>query len=470
MSNTSKIWGGRFSDNVNEFVQSFTASIGFDKRLAPADIEGSKQHSRMLVNIGVLTKAEGEAILLGLDQVLEEITVGTFHWSEELEDVHMNIESRLIELVGDTGRKLHTGRSRNDQVATDVRLWLSREIDEILRLIYQCQQSIVELAEPHTATIMPGFTHLQSAQPITFAHHLLAWFEMLERDRSRLLDCQERVKVSPLGSAALAGTSFDIDREFTRAQLGFTEVSRNSLDAVSDRDFAIEFLSSASLIMVHLSRWSEELVYWSSSPVRMVELPDAYCTGSSIMPQKKNPDIPELVRGKAGRVIGNLTSLLVLMKGQPLAYNRDNQEDKEPLFDTVDTVSDCLRAFAGMIPEIRPNVERMLDLASEGHPTATDLADWLVRKDVPFRDSHRISGQLVALAESKGCNLADLALSEMREISGVFDESVYEVLELENSVKSRSHVGGTAPETVATEIARIQKLLLNRYSDLREAT
>lgn len=461
-ADTTKMWGGRFSESTNEFVQRFTASVDFDKRLYAYDIQGSKQHARMLAHVGVLTQDESNEIVDGLAAIQVEIEEGKFHWSQELEDVHMNIEARLIELIGDTGRKLHTGRSRNDQVATDIRLWLSDQIDSIVQQIDDCQHSIVALAKEHVATIMPGFTHLQSAQPITFAHHLLAWFEMIERDRVRILEQKERVLVSPLGAAALAGTSYPIDREFTRDKLGFIETSRNSLDAVSDRDFAMEFCSAASILLIHLSRWCEELVLWNSSPIGMITLPDSFCTGSSIMPQKRNPDVAELVRGKTGRIVGNLNALLLLMKGQPLAYNRDNQEDKEPLFDTVDTVCDCLLAMSSLIPEIVPNVDRMLELARTGYPTATDLADWLVRNGIPFRDSHEIVGKVVALAESKSCELVDLKLDELRSIHSAFDETVYQVLSVESSVNARNHVGGTAPDTVAAELARITKLFVAR--------
>ena len=456
------MWGGRFSNSTDNFVQGFTSSVQFDQRLYAHDIEGSIQHARMLSHIGVLTAEERDEIVDGLRQVKAEIESSQFSWSVELEDVHMNVEARLIELIGDTGRKLHTGRSRNDQVATDMRLWLSDQVNQILIQIDQCEKSIVDLAQAHIRTIMPGFTHLQSAQPISFAHHLLAWFEMMERDRERLSQLQDRIKVLPLGSAALAGTSYPIDREYVRAQLGFTHVSRNSLDAVSDRDFVIEFISVSSLLMVHLSRWCEEIIFWNSSPVALVTLPDELCTGSSIMPQKKNPDVPELVRGKTGRVIGNLNSLLMLMKAQPLAYNKDNQEDKEPLFDTVDTVTDCLTAMTSLIGGLEPNTERMYQLASAGYPTATDLADWLVRRDIPFREAHEIVGKVVSYAEKKGCELVELSLEEFLQFSSIFDETIYDVLSVEASINARSHIGGTASSTVETEIARIRKVLTTR--------
>ena len=461
----SKMWGGRFEGSTDAFVQKFTASVEFDKRLFKYDIEGSKQHARMLYQVGALSFDEQAQILEGLEKIKAEIEQDRFDWSVELEDVHMNIEARLIEMIGDPGRKLHTGRSRNDQVATDIRLWLDDQINEIVKQIHECQKGIVDLAEANLTTLMPGFTHLQSAQPVSFAHHLLAWFEMIERDRNRFLENQERVRVSPLGAAALAGTTYPIDREFTRANLGFTTISRNSLDAVSDRDFAIEFVSTASILMVHLSRWCEEIVFWNSSPIGMISLPDSHCTGSSIMPQKKNPDVAELVRGKTGRVVGHLNALLMLMKSQPLAYNKDNQEDKEPLFDSVDTVRNCLYAMSTLICEIQPNTERMYELASAGFPTATDLADWLVRKGVTFRDSHEIVGQVVVHAENNGCQLNQLTLNQLRSIYDGFDASAFDVLSIESAVKARNHVGGTAPDTVKAEIARINKLFLSRTTD-----
>ncbi|NND44109.1 MAG: argininosuccinate lyase, partial [Xanthomonadales bacterium] len=385
---TSTLWGGRFLEATDAFVQRFTASVAFDARMASQDIAGSLAHARMLHSAGVLSAEELAAIEGGLDQVQAEIEAGDFAWSVELEDVHMNIEARLTELIGAAGKKLHTGRSRNDQVATDIRLYLREAIDAIGAELTRLQRGTIELAQANTTTIMPGFTHLQTAQPVVFGHHLLAWNEMLERDYGRLIDCRARLNRSPLGAAALAGTTYPIDREHTAQALGFDAPTENSLDSVSDRDFAIEFVSCAALLMTHLSRISEELVLWTSAQFNFVTLPDRFCTGSSIMPQKKNPDVPELVRGKVGRVNGHLVGLLTLMKSQPLAYNKDNQEDKEPLFDTVDTVLDSLRAFADMVPAIVPNADAMREAARRGFSTATDLADYLVGKGMPFRDAH----------------------------------------------------------------------------------
>jgi argininosuccinate lyase len=413
----------------------------------------------MLAHVGVLSEPECAAIVKGLRQIEAEIERGEFAWTVELEDVHMNIEARLIDRIGDVGKKLHTGRSRNDQVATDVRLYLRDGIDAARGAIARLQAAILTLAETETETIMPGFTHLQVAQPVTFGHHLLAWFEMLARDAARFHDCRARVNVLPLGAAALAGTSYPIDRSYTAKLLGFDAVAENSLDAVSDRDFAIEFTAACALLMVHLSRFSEELVLWSSSQFGFIELADAFCTGSSIMPQKKNPDVPELVRGKSARVQGDLVALLTLMKGQPLAYNKDNQEDKEPLFDALDTALDCLRAFADMIPGIRVNRDNMLRAARQGYATATDLADYLVRKGVPFRDAHEIVGRAVRLGIDTGRDLAELELAELRELSARIEDDVYEVLTLEGSVKARSHLGGTAPVQVRKAIARARQRL-----------
>ena len=382
---TNQSWGGRFNEPVNEFVARFTASVSFDQRLFEQDIKGSIAHATMLAKVGVLSESEKKSIIDGLNEIGTEIRVGDFEWSQQLEDVHMNIESALTARIGDVGKKLHTGRSRNDQVATDIRLWLRDQIDEISILLTGLQKGVTRLALAEHDTIMPGFTHLQTAQPVTFGHHLLAWNEMLERDFGRLLDCRKRLNQSPLGAAALAGTTYPIDRVFTANQLGFDRPSKNSLDSVSDRDFAIEFCAFASLLTMHMSRMSEELILWASAQFQFIDLPDRFCTGSSIMPQKKNPDVPELVRGKTGRVTGHLISLLTLMKSQPLAYNKDNQEDKEPLFDTVDTVQDCLRAFADMVPAIKSNKEKMYAAAKSGFSTATDLADYLVRNGIAFR-------------------------------------------------------------------------------------
>jgi len=451
--------GGRFNEAVDAFVERFTASIDFDKRLWRHDIQGSIAHATMLAEVGVLTADECAAICSGLKAIEGEIERGEFVWRIEQEDVHMNIEARLTALVGDVGKKLHTGRSRNDQVATDIRLWLRDEIDQILLELKRLQQALLEQAEREADCIMPGFTHLQTAQPVTFGHHLLAWFEMLCRDRERLQDCRRRVNRMPLGSAALAGTSYPIKRETTAKLLGFEAICGNSLDAVADRDFAIEFCAAASLCLVHLSRFSEELVLWTSAQFQFIELPDRFCTGSSIMPQKKNPDVPELVRGKSGRVFGDLVSLLTLMKGQPLAYNKDNQEDKEPLFDAADTLRDCLRAFADMIPAIRPRREIMREAARRGFSTATDLADYLVRKGLAFRDSHEIVGSAVQYAAAQGKDLAECSLEELRRFSPSIEADVFAVLTLEGSVSARNHLGGTAPHQVRAAVVRGRELL-----------
>lgn len=459
MSSEPKPWAGRFTEATDAFVEAFTASVDFDKRLAPHDIRGSIAHASMLKRIGVLNEEECETITQGLEQILAEIERGEFSWSVKLEDVHMNIESRLTERIGEAGKKLHTGRSRNDQVATDVRLYLRHEIDRITGEILRFQQALLDLAEREADTIMPGFTHLQVAQPVTFGHHLLAWCEMLARDYERLLDCRKRVNVMPLGAAALAGTTFPLDRFYTAELLGFDRPAANSLDAVSDRDFAIEFTACASLIMMHLSRFSEELILWTSAQFGFIDLPDAFCTGSSIMPQKKNPDVPELVRGKSGRVFGHLMSLLILMKSQPLAYNKDNQEDKEPLFDTVDTLRNCLRAFADMMPHVRPNRDGMYKSAQKGYATATDLADYLVRKGVPFRDAHEIVGKAVRLGIETGRDLSQLSLTELQQLSVTIGPDVFEILTLEGSVSARKHFGGTAPEQVRAAVKRSRQRL-----------
>ena len=408
----------------------------------------------MLAHVGVLSGNECGVIVDGLRRIHAEIDAGSMQWSIANEDVHMNIESRLIEIVGDVGKRLHTGRSRNDQVATDIRLYLRDEIDGLRALMTALMTALLDIADTYADTVMPGFTHLQTAQPVTFGHHVMAWFEMLLRDRDRLTELRVRVNVMPLGSAALAGTTFPIDRAFTARELGFDAISENSLDAVSDRDFAIEFCSVASLAMMHLSRWSEELVLWSSQQFGFVDLPDRFCTGSSIMPQKKNPDVPELVRGKTGRVFGHLMGLLTLMKGQPLAYNKDNQEDKEPLFDALDTLRDCLTAMLGMLPHMDVRADRMRAAASQGYATATDLADYLVRKDVPFRDAHEIVGRCVAHALAKGAALSDLSLEELKRFSPVIEASIFDVLTLEGSINARDHIGGTAPLQVKAAIAR----------------
>ncbi|MEE4661068.1 MAG: argininosuccinate lyase [Halieaceae bacterium] len=459
---TSGVWGGRFSEPTDGFVQRFTASISFDQRMAQQDIQGSLAHAAMLHSVGVLSEEEHRAISDGLAQISEEIAGGSFAWSVELEDVHMNIEARLTELIGAAGKKLHTGRSRNDQCATDIRLYLREAIDAIAAQLTRLQAGLVQLAEREADTIMPGFTHLQTAQPVTLGHHLLAWNEMLERDFGRLQDCRSRMNRSPLGAAALAGTTYPIDREQTAAALGFDGPTGNSLDSVSDRDFAIEFVSAGAMIMTHLSRMSEELVLWTSAQFDFVRLPDRFCTGSSIMPQKKNPDVPELVRGKTGRVNGHLVALLTLMKSQPLAYNKDNQEDKEPLFDTVDTLLDCLRAFADMVPAIEPRREVMREAASRGFATATDLADYLVRRGIPFRDAHEVVGSAVAHALDAGVDLADLSLQTLREFCSDIDEDVFEFLTLEGSVAARDHFGGTAPAQVRAAAQRALGCLQQR--------
>lgn len=460
--NPAKPWGGRFSEATDAFVERFTASVGFDQRLYHHDIAGSIAHATMLASVGVLSEEEKTVIIDGLESVRADIEAGRFHWSVSLEDVHMNIEAELTKRIGITGKKLHTGRSRNDQVATDIRLYLRDEVDAIAMELIRLQRGLVELAEQEAATIMPGFTHLQTAQPVTFGHHLLAWYEMLERDYSRLMDCRKRLNQCPLGAAALAGTTYPIDRQQTSALLGFTSPTANSLDSVSDRDFAIEFTAFAALLMTHLSRASEELVLWTSSQFSFIELPDRFCTGSSIMPQKKNPDVPELVRGKTGRVNGHLVSLLTLMKSQPLAYNKDNQEDKEPVFDTVDTIKDCLRAFADMVPAIKARPEVMKAAAKRGFSTATDLADYLVRKGIPFRDSHEIVGKSVAYGLKHNKDLSEMTLKELQQFSSQIDEDVFDVLTLEGSVAARNHIGGTAPEQVRQAIIRAKETLASR--------
>ncbi|HID98756.1 MAG TPA: argininosuccinate lyase [Thiotrichaceae bacterium] len=456
---TEKPWSGRFTAQTDAFVEAFTASVSFDQRLYPYDIKGSIAHARMLAHVGVLTDAECTQIVEGLNEIEAEIDRGEFNWSVALEDVHMNIETRLTQKIGAVGKKLHTGRSRNDQVATDIRLYLRDEMDGIQADLTRLIKALVEVAEREAETLMPGFTHLQSAQPITFGHHLLAWCEMLLRDKGRLQDCRQRLNSLPLGAAALAGTSYPIDRPYTAQLLGFDTVAENSLDAVSDRDFVIEFTATAALLMMHLSRFSEELILWSSAQFQFIELSDAFCTGSSIMPQKKNPDVPELVRGKTGRVYGHLMSLLTLMKSQPLAYNKDNQEDKEPLFDTIDTLKGCLRVYADMIPTMQVQSEHMYSAAQRGFTTATDLADYLVRKGVAFRDAHEIVGKAVRHCIETGKDLHELQLDEFKGFSALIDEEVYDLLTLEGSVKARDHLGGTAPNQVRAAVRRLQERL-----------
>ena len=451
------LWSGRFSEPVSELVKRFTASVDFDRRLAEFDIDGSLAHARMLAACNIVGKEDLAAIESGLTQIRGEIRAGAFEWSLDAEDVHLNIEKRLTALVGDAGKRLHTARSRNDQVATDVRLYLRASIDDIIELLQSVQSALIELASQHTNTIMPGFTHMQVAQPVSYAHHLMAYFEMLARDAQRMGDCRKRVNRLPLGSAALAGTSFPINRQMVAKELGFDGVCENSLDAVSDRDFAIEFCSAAALTMTHLSRFCEELIIWMNPRFAFVDLADRFCTGSSIMPQKKNPDVPELIRGKTGRVNGHLVALLTLMKGQPLAYNKDNQEDKEPLFDTVDTLTASLRVFADMVGGIKVNAAAMRRAALEGFATATDLADYLVKKGLPFREAHEAVAQAVKFADGRHCDLADLKLEELQQFSALVDKDVFAALTLEGSLESRSHIGGTAPARVKAAIAKARK-------------
>jgi argininosuccinate lyase len=455
----AKVWSGRFEEPVTDLVKSFTASVVFDRRLAAYDIDGSIAHARMLRSVGILTAEDLESIERGLGQIAAEIQSGAFEWSLDAEDVHLNIERRLTALVGDAGKRLHTARSRNDQVATDVRLYLRASIDEVTRLIKGLQSALLGIAEAHTATVMPGFTHLQVAQPVSFAHHLLAYFEMLARDAQRFADCRSRLNRLPLGAAALAGTSFPIDRAMVAKALGFDGVCENSLDAVSDRDFAIEFCAASALLMTHLSRFCEELILWMSPRFGFIDLADRFCTGSSIMPQKKNPDVPELIRGKTGRVNGHLVALLTLMKGQPLAYNKDNQEDKEPLFDTVDTVTASLAVFTEMLGGLDVEVDAMRKAALEGYATATDLADYLVKKGLPFREAHEAVAKAVRHAQSAGKDLSELELSALQAFSKLIGEDVFDALTLEGSLAARSHVGGTAPETVKAAIAKARKSL-----------
>ncbi len=465
-SQPAKAWSGRFSEPVSDLVKRYTASVTFDQRMAAQDIRGSLAHAKMLARQGIIGASDFADIERGMAQIVGEIERGEFVWSLDDEDVHLNIEKRLTALVGDAGKRLHTGRSRNDQVATDIRLWLRDAIDQTLELIGDFQRNLLDIAEQHADTPMPGFTHLQVAQPVTFGHHLMAYYEMSRRDAERFADCRKRVNRLPLGSAALAGTSYPIDREFVAAELGFDEVCYNSLDAVSDRDFAIEFCAAAALLMTHLSRLSEELILWMSPRVGFIDLADRFCTGSSIMPQKKNPDVPELVRGKTGRTNGNLIALLTLMKGQPLAYNKDNQEDKEPLYDTADTVIDTLRIYADMITGIKVKADNMRGALSQGFATATDLADYLVKQGLPFRDAHEAVALAVRAAEQRGCDLPQFTLDELRaamaEVPGAAERAgpeIFAVLTIEGSLASRNHVGGTAPDQVRAAISRARKQL-----------
>jgi len=452
-------WSGRFAEPATELVQRFTASVSFDRRLAEYDIEGSVAHARMLLAVGIIGKNDLAAIEKGLVQIRSEVREGRFPWSEAHEDVHFNIERRLTELVGEPGKRLHTARSRNDQVATDVRLYLRDAIDQALSAVKSVQRALLDLADEHAETVMPGYTHLQVAQPVSYGHHLLAYFEMLARDAQRLADCRKRLNRLPLGAAALAGTSFPVDRMMVAKELGFDGVCENSIDAVSDRDFAIEFCACATLVMMHLSRFCEELVIWMNPRFGFVALADRFCTGSSIMPQKKNPDVAELIRGKTGRVNGHLVALLTIMKGQPLAYNRDNQEDKEPLFDTVDTLAMSLAVFAEMLLGIQVNRAAMEEAARQGHATATDLAEYLVKKGVAFREAHEAVAQAVRFAESRGCDLADLKLSELQRFSPAIAKDALAVLTLDGSLKSRTHLGGTAPVRVKAAIVKARKSL-----------
>jgi len=460
LANKAQAWSARFAEPVDELVQRYTASIGFDHRFALVDIEGSLAHAEMLAKQKIISATDLADIQKGMAQIKGEIEAGQFEWQLALEDVHLNIEARLTALIGDAGKRLHTGRSRNDQVATDLRLWLRSNIDEIQASLTVLRTSLLNLAETHAATIMPGHTHLQVAQPITFGHHLMAYFEMFSRDASRLADCRKRMNRLPLGAAALAGTSYPIDREWVAQKLGFDGICTNSLDAVSDRDFAIEFCAFSATLMMHVSRLSEELILWLSPRFGFIDLPDRFCTGSSIMPQKKNPDVPELARGKTGRVYGDLIALLTLMKSQPLAYNKDNQEDKEPLFDAVDTVQDTLRIFADMIPHIAVQKAVMQAAAEEGFATATDLADYLVKKGLAFRDAHEAVAHAVKACVGRKCALTDLSLSELRFACGLdtrpdlISEDIFPLLTVTGSVQSRQHPGGTAPEQVLVAVQR----------------
>ncbi|ADU96119.1 argininosuccinate lyase [Thermovibrio ammonificans HB-1] len=451
-----KLWGGRFKESTNKLVEQFTESVSYDKRLAPFDIAGSVAHVRMLAKQGILSKEEADRIVEGLHKVLEEVESGKFEWKTELEDVHMNVEKRLTELVGPVGGKLHTGRSRNDQVATDVRLYVRHEIEEVLKLLKELRRAFLKQAEEHIDVVMPGYTHLQIAQPVLYSHHMLAYYHMFKRDEERFRDTLKRVNVSPLGSAALAGTSYPLDREFTAELLGFEGVTRNSMDAVSDRDFVAETIFNCAMVMMHLSRLSEELIIWSTEEFGFIELPDAFCTGSSIMPQKKNPDVSELTRGKTGRVYGDLMAILTILKGLPLTYNRDLQEDKEPLFDALDTVKMALKVNALVVAGMKPKAERMREQARKGFSLATDLADYLAKKGMPFREAHRVVGELVAYCLDTGKELDQLTLEEFKRFSDLFGEDVLSLMSVEGSVNSRNVIGGTAREQVLKEIERIK--------------
>ena len=458
---TKKPWQGRFTESTNEFVEEFTASIKFDQTLAIYDIRCSLAHAEMLASEGIILEKEGSTIIQGLKSIEKDIEKGNLSWSLELEDIHMNIENELIRRIGEVGKKLHTGRSRNDQVATDLRLYLRDITDQITHYLKHLQKALLELAEKEAFTIFPGFTHLQVAQPVSFAHHMMAWFEMIDRDIDRFNDYRKRLNVLPLGSAALAGTSYKINRDQVASILGFDSVSKNSMDAVSDRDFAIEFCSNSSLLMMHLSRWAEEIILWSTPQYDFISLPDSFCTGSSIMPQKKNPDVPELIRGKTGRVYGSLINLLTLMKAQPLAYNKDNQEDKEPVFDTANTIKDCLKAFILLVPEISVNREKMATAAMQGFSTATDLADYLVKKGIAFRDSHETVGKIVQHAIQSNCLLSEIKLEVFQSFSKLIDKDVYEILSLEGSLNSRTSYGGTSPSNIEVAIKEAKQRLFD---------
>ncbi len=455
-----KPWGGRFQEATEKMLEEFSASVRYDRRLYRQDIAGSKVHARMLARQGIISDKDAEAIIKGLGEIEEEIASGDFVWSHELEDVHMNIEQALVERIGEAGKRLHTARSRNDQVAADIRLYLREEIDRLDGLFSLLQEALLHQARAHEDLILPGYTHLQRAQPVLWPHHMLAYFEMFRRDRDRLQDCRKRVNICPLGSAALAGTGFPIDREYVAEELGFHGITANSLDAVSDRDFIIEFLATASIVMAHLSRLSEELILWTSAEFSFVDLPDSFCTGSSIMPQKKNPDVPELVRGKTGRVYGHLMSLLTIIKGLPLAYNRDLQEDKEALFDTVDTVCASVEIMAALVARLVPRKEHISRIVTQGFLTATDLADYLVKKGMPFRQAHSVVGKAVSQCISQGKELTDMSLEDLNAFSSLIDEDIFEVLSIEGSVRTRRCPGGTAPERVAEALAKAEKKMI----------
>ncbi len=458
MSN-QKLWGGRFSAATDKMVEKFTASVHFDRRLALYDIQGSIAHAQMLADCRIISKQDAKQICNGLDQIRKDIESGNFSWRDELEDVHMNIEANLTALIGETGKKLHTGRSRNDQIATDMRLYVRDVVDNLIKELKILQTVLIDLAEQHFDTIMPGYTHLQAAQPVTFGHHMLAWEQMLERDRQRLIDSRVRINISPLGAAALAGTTYPINREQTAESLGFDRPSDNSQDSVSDRDFVLEFCANTAILGIHISRMAEEMVIWSSDKFKFVDLGDAFCTGSSIMPQKKNPDVAELLRGKSARLLGNQTQLLMLMKGQPLTYNRDNQEDKEPLFDSADTALSCVNILTRMLTQIAINKENMHIAASDGFSTATDLADYLAKKQIPFRDAHEIVGKVVSYCVDNSMQLSKLSIEKLQEFSSLIEDDVFEYLTLEGSINSRDHIGGTAPNQVKQAVTKARKRL-----------